>query len=99
MNEKILEKMNTGIATALSAIYPGLGQFYNGKLVKGFIISIISAIFLLSTISFIIINLNSWYFIYYDFIFDQATIIALLYIFIWGYSIFDATMIQNYNAV
>jgi len=90
MNDKKLEKINTGIATVLSAIFPGLGQFYNGKLLKGFIFYILGVILIYGVFFFFSISVsNNLYFIdgpYYN----SSIVIAFVYLVIWGYSIFDA---------
>ena len=79
----------TGIATVLSAIYPGLGQFYNGELLKGFACSICGSILIYGIWFFYNAALTPTYFLYepsYDF----SMFIALIYVSVWMYSIFDA---------
>ena len=63
MSEEILVKINTGIATVLSAIFPGLGQFYNGKLTKGFVFFIIGGLLFYRAYIFFIAKLDPIVFI------------------------------------
>ena len=87
MSGEILKKINTGLATVLSAIFPGLGQFYNGKLEKGFIFSIVgSIVFYFMYIVFITI-IDPYY---YEPPFDHFLVITVFYFIIWMYSIIDA---------
>ncbi len=43
-NQIIKERKNTGIAAVLSFFYPGLGQIYNGQILKGFLFLAIQTI-------------------------------------------------------
>lgn len=96
MNDEILKRINTGLATVLSAIFPGLGQFYNGKLLKGFGFNIIGAILLYTTFFFSTAYSNDLYFTY-DPSYDSSIFVLLIYIAFWIFSILDAKVIQNYN--
>ena len=92
MNDKLLKKVNTGIATVLSGFFPGLGQLYNGELVKGFIFSIIAIVLYEGAWFFFNAAVYVTYFNYSHFEppIEYSMAIALVYVIVWGISIFDA---------
>lgn len=89
------EKTNPGLAAILSFIFNGLGQFYNGQIVKGLLIIFLSVISMLILIVGAIL-IGSWLMAK---VFVPAQIILGTFLFIVGlilicivgiYSIFDA---------
>jgi len=90
MSEEILVKINTGIATVLSAIFPGLGQFYNGKLTKGFVFFIIGGLLFYRAYIFFIAKLDPIVFIIKGFAQYSGIFILIFFVVLWAFSIIDA---------
>jgi len=88
MSDEILKKINTGLATVLSAIFPGLGQFYNGKIIKGFIFSIIGIILSFSLYLFFFAIIEPYFLV--ELSYDSSLVFALFYLVVWAFSIIDA---------
>ena len=92
MNDKLLKKVNTGIATVLSGVFPGLGQLYNGELVKGFIFSI-CGIILYKGVWFVFnaaMYVTYFKYSHFELPSEDSMVIALVYAMVWANSIFDA---------
>jgi TM2 domain-containing membrane protein YozV len=92
MDDKILKKIDMAVATLLSAFYPGFGQFYNGKLVKGVIFFITATILSYGT-TYIYWVPYSW--ALSDILFglpayESIIFIDIIYLVVWIFSIFDA---------
>jgi len=90
MDRKILEKINTGLATVFSAIFIGLGQLYNGQITKGIILFIIGIILAGIGLFFNFLANNAPAYID-PMIFVIPMLFALIiYICLWIYSVNDA---------
>lgn len=82
MNENILEKINTGLATVFSGIFLGLGQLYNGDFTKGIILFISGGVL----IGIVLLSVTI------DPIF--SVFLFIIYLVLWVYNIKDA----NHNS-
>jgi len=90
MNDELIKKINTGIATVLSAIFPGLGQFFNGKLPKGFIFFILGGILFYRVYIFFIAKLDPVIFILKGLTPYPGVFVLIFFIVLWVVSIIDA---------
>jgi len=90
MSDELLVKINTGIATVLSAIFPGLGQFYNGKLPKGFAFFMIGGLLFYRAYIFFIAKLDPVVFVFKGFAQYSGIFILIFFVILWVFSIIDA---------
>jgi TM2 domain-containing membrane protein YozV len=89
MDNNVLEKLNTGLATVFSAIFIGLGQLYNGQIGKGICLFIIGVILASIELFFnmMLINAPAWA---AGSILVLMIVVLIVYIFLWIYSVTDA---------
>lgn len=90
MNEDILEKINTGLATVFSGIVLGLGQLYNGDFTKGIILFISGGVLIGIILFFNTLALIAPYYVNPSGFFILSGFAAIIYLFIWIYNIKDA---------
>ncbi|MCL2156664.1 MAG: hypothetical protein FWH54_01440 [Methanobrevibacter sp.] len=89
MNEDILEKINTGLATVFSAVFIGLGQLYNGQIMKGICLFILGVILASIGLFFNLLLVSAPYWAGPS-ILIMIIIILIVYMCIWIYSVTDA---------
>ncbi len=89
MDNGVLGKINTGLATVFSAIFIGLGQLYNGQIVKGICLFIIGLILVFIEFFFNTMLMSAPYWAQ-ESILVLMIIVLIVYVFIWILNVRDA---------